>query len=202
MKSRSLKRLALLVALTLAPLAAAPPAFATASPERAAQLTSDSGSSPQTSAALTPHRLAELGRTLHNGSAPRDSVATAYGQRVTYHVSPGVNISFTYDSSGSPVVVPAAHHAIDTSLVSVGSYPFPYISLDSAEQATGATAAAGGLAATICAALGPETGGVGCIAAGGIGVTIVAIVAAHGVCPDNQNYRIYILSLEGQCRND
>ncbi|CAQ01215.1 hypothetical protein (doubtful CDS) [Clavibacter sepedonicus] len=30
----------------------------------------------------------------------------------------------------------------------------------------------------------------------------MAIVAAHGVCPNNQNYRIYILSLEGQCRND
>jgi hypothetical protein len=202
MRSRSLKRLALLVALTLAPLAATPPAFAAGPPGNDPQVLSDSRPAPPTSAALTPHRLAELGRALQHGPAPRDSVATAHGERVTYHVSHGVDIAFTYDSSGSAVVVPAAHDAIDTSLVSVGSDPFPYVSLDSTEQATGATAAAGGLAATICAALGPETGGVGCVAAGGLGVTIVAIVAAHGVCPDNQNYRIYIISLEGQCRND
>ncbi|PPF25093.1 hypothetical protein C5C31_04675 [Rathayibacter rathayi] len=82
--------------------------------------------------------------------------------------------------------------------MSTGADPFPYIDLDSSEQ--GAGAAAGGLAAAICAALGPESGGVGCGVAGGIGVTIASIVAAHGRCPDGRDFRIYPVTLEDQCR--
>ncbi|MFC3295360.1 hypothetical protein [Clavibacter michiganensis] len=111
-------------------------------------------------------------------------------------------MSFTYDSAGEVITETGTKRALEASSVAFGSDPFPYISLDSTEQAAGATAAAGSLAGAICLALGPESGGAACLAGAGLGFTIVAIAVAHGVCPNNQNYRIYILSLEGQCRND
>ncbi|AZZ49042.1 hypothetical protein C5E02_07165 [Rathayibacter rathayi] len=108
-----------------------------------------------------------------------------------------------YDTAGRPLM-PGDQGGRDVSntqtKMSTGADPFPYIDLDSSEQAAGAGAAAGGLAAAICAALGPESGGMGCVVAGGIGVTIASIVAAHGVCPDSQDFRIYLLTLEDQCR--
>ncbi|WP_146076682.1 hypothetical protein [Rathayibacter tritici] len=87
-----------------------------------------------------------------------------------------------------------------TSVAEGSRVAFHFRGGDSSEQAAGAGAAAGGLAAAICAALGPESGGVGCVVAGGIGVTIASIAAAHGVCPDGQDFRIYLLTLEDQCR--
>ncbi|MHC2185135.1 hypothetical protein ACVLV4_000765 [Rathayibacter agropyri] len=181
-------------------IGAASPASAATSVRVGAALLSPAEVPP--AGALTREQVAQLVEELKSGPAPRSVTQVADGSRVAYHVRGG-DVVVTYDSAGHPLLPgdPVGHDAsIVQSKVSTGADPFPYLDLDSAEQAAGAGAAAGSVAAATCAALGPESGGVGCAVAGGIGLTIVSIMAAHGVCPGGQNFRIYLLTLEDQCR--
>lgn len=151
---------------------------------------------------VTAEQMSQIAVGLRAGTAPRETEITATEERVNYDLGNGVHMGFTYDSAGKPIVTQSAPSSGITPRVSAGADPFPYVSLDSTEQAAGGTAGAAVLAGLICAALGAETAGIGCLAAGGIGVIIVAIVIAHGVCPNNQNMRIYTITNDVQCRND
>lgn len=146
--------------------------------------------------------MSQIAVGLRTGTAPRETEITAAGESVAYDLGSGFHMGFTYDSAGNPIVTQGAPSSGITPRVGVGADPFPYVSLDSTEQAAGGSAGAAVLAGLICAALGAETAGIGCLVAGGIGVVIVAIVIAHGVCPNNQNMRIYTITKAVQCRND
>ncbi len=144
-------------------------------------------------------RIERAGIELRESAVPRDAVSTAFGQRVTYRIGDGVTITYTYSPGGAPVVGAPTQEELGSSLVRAGADPFPYVSLDPSEQAAGA---AGTLGLLICAALGPESGGLGCAVGVGVGATIVAVATAHGVCTRNRNMRIYLPTLEVQCRRD
>ncbi|ALV47824.1 hypothetical protein MB46_19290 (plasmid) [Arthrobacter alpinus] len=150
----------------------------------------------------TAEQISQIAVGLRTGNAPRETEITATGERVDYDLGSGFHMGFTYDSAGNPIVAQSAPSSVIAPRVGAGADPFPYVSLDSTEQAAGGTAGAAVLAGLICAALGAETAGIGCLVAGGIGVVIVAIVIAHGVCPNNQNMRIYTITKDVQCRND
>ncbi|QHC56661.1 hypothetical protein [Rathayibacter tanaceti] len=79
-------------------------------------------------------------------------------------------------------------------LISGGADPWPYIQLTEAEQQAMVTGASASLIASVCALLGPETGGVGCGAGAAVIAMIVGIVVANGVCPDGREMRIYPLA--------
>ncbi len=147
-------------------------------------------------------RIERAGIELRESAVPRDAVSTAFGQRVTYRIGDGVTITYTYSPGGAPVVGAPTQEELGSSLVRAGADPFPYVSLDPSEQAAGAAGAAGTLGLLICAALGPEIGGLGCAVGVGVGATIVAVATAHDVCTRNRNMRIYLPTLEVQCRRD
>jgi hypothetical protein len=198
-------RVAAVAVLAMTTLAVAPSVSAAPRPREAnliMQPTDDALHATSARPTLSARQLAELGDDLKSGPAKRDIASTSSGQRVTYRISDHVDISFSYDTHGQTVVSPPMQIDPGSSLVAIGADPFPYVSLDSTEQATGAAGAAGTLAFAICAALGPESGGIGCGVGFGIGATIVSIVTSHGLCSRNRNMRIYLPSLEVQCRND
>lgn len=144
-------------------------------------------------------RIERAGIALRESAVPRDAVTSAFGQRVTYRIGDGATITYTYSPGGAPVVGVPTQEELGRSLARAGADPFPYVSRDPSEQAAGA---AGTLGLLICAALGPESGGLGCAVGVGIGATIVAVATAHGICTRNRDVRIYLPTLEVQCRRD
>ncbi|QRZ60777.1 hypothetical protein [Rothia sp. ZJ932] len=127
---------------------------------------------------------------LKAGQAERDIKKLDTGDVVTYHLEKGIDITFSYDNDGNPII------PLDSSFVapavSVGIDRMPYVELDPAEQGAAAAGLAGTLGGVICAALAVESAGVGCIAAAGIAAMVIAVATAHGVCPDEGKLRIYI----------
>lgn len=131
-----------------------------------------------------------LAKGLKAGQAERDIKKLDTGEAITYHLEKGIDITFSYDNDGKPII------PLDSSFVapavSVGIDRMPYVELDPAEQGAAAAGLAGTLGGVICAALGAETAGIGCIAAAGIAAMVIAVATAHGVCPDEGKLRIYI----------
>ncbi|MFZ4840941.1 hypothetical protein [Mycetocola saprophilus] len=197
-RRRGAKLAAVLVALIAF---AGSPAIANATSPHASPENEQTGSVAKTSSALSQDQVVTLGTSLKAGNSRREVRQTSFGEQTTFLFDSGLRIGFTYDLSGQPIVLPKNHPDMEAR-VEAGADPFPYVSFDSAEQAAGAAGSVGVLVGAVCASLGPETAGVGCVVAGGIGATIVGILTAHGVCDHEQNYRIYVLTLEGQCRND
>jgi hypothetical protein len=171
------------------------PAQAATKPAPATTNTTNSGQD------LTPEMLSTLGITLKASKLPRVSTETIYGEMLSFTLQNDVKISFTYDASGNPIVSPEAASGGIQPRVSVGADPFPYVSLDNAEQ-TAALVGSVGVATAICAVVGPETWGAGCVIGGAVVGAIFAVVAAHGVCPAGQNMRIYTITHYAQCRTD
>lgn len=94
----------------------------------------------------------------------------------------------------SPRPGEASNSSWTVSLVSGGADPWPYVQLTGAEQQAMMTGASGSLLASVCALLGPETGGVGCGAGAAVIAMIVGIIVANGVCSGGREMRIYPLA--------
>ncbi|WP_431030789.1 hypothetical protein [Plantibacter sp. RU18] len=93
-------------------------------------------------------------------------------------------------ASGVTITYPSATGA----RVSGGADPWPYVQLTGAEQQAMVTGASATLVAAICALLGPETAGIGCGVGAAVIGTIVGIIVANGVCPNDKEMRIYPLA--------
>lgn len=139
-------------------------------------------------------RLTTLAATLRSSTIARDVDATVSGQTLTFHISSGVTMTFSYGPTGSPIVGSSLKPGVGS-----GADPWPYITLDTSEQAALATGAGATVIALICLAIGPESVGIGCIVAGGIGSIIIGIAYAHGICPHGRTERIYIFALSATC---
>lgn len=140
--------------------------------------------------------MAETAAQLKVSSTPRDTVATPTGEASTFHLGKGVDITFNYAAA-----TPPSGTQLVTPMVGSGADPWPYITLDSAEQSAVATGAGATIVALICAAVVVETAGTGCIVAGGIGAVIIGVAYAHGICSNGKNERIYVLALSASCVN-
>ncbi|CAQ01211.1 hypothetical protein CMS1097 [Clavibacter sepedonicus] len=207
MKKQLLTQVAAVAVLAMSSFAVTPSVYAEPSASRTpskVQASMSHSNSAQTTHASILRDSAErreLASDLTRGPADRTTATTPYGQRVTYHLSGHALISFTYTPNGDALVDPGSEGGPGESLVGVGADPFPYISLDSSEQAAGAVGAARTIALAVCAAVGPETAGVGCGIGAGLGATVIGILTAHGICPGGQNLRIYLATLAAQCRH-
>lgn len=134
-----------------------------------------------------------LGEALKSSSASRSAQAVSAGKQVTYTFKNGMKMTFVYDQAGNVVTGEGSATGIQP-LVSAGFDPSPYVQLDPSEQGAGAAGLAGTIGTVICAALAVETVGIGCLAAAGLAVTVVAVAANHGVCPNGQDLRIHVTS--------
>ncbi|QOD08292.1 hypothetical protein [Rathayibacter toxicus] len=145
------------------------------------------------------NNLAIIATALKMGDDPRDTLVSDAQEKITYHLQNNINITFTYDKRGK-VLLP--QEGTLTPQVNTGMDPFPYISFDHEEQGPAISGYAGIVVTAICASSGFETAGFGCAVAGAVALAVVGVAAAHGICPGNQNLRVYPISMEGQCRND
>lgn len=135
--------------------------------------------------------IATIAEGLRAGDAPRTTAQVGAGEKVTYLLQDGSKLTFYYNQDGSLAQASPVPPNM-TVLVSGGLDPVPYVDLDPGEQGAAASGVAGTLGAAICAALGPETAGVGCAVAGGVAATIIAVAASHGVCPDSRVLRVHL----------
>lgn len=140
-----------------------------------------------------------LGEALKSSSASRSVQTVSAGKQVTYTFKNGMKMTFVYDQAGNVVTGEESGTGIQP-LVSAGFDPHGYIQLDPSEQGVGTAGLAGTIGTVICAALAVETVGLGCLAAAGLAATVVAVAAAHGVCPHGQDLRIHVTgSNSAQC---
>ncbi|PPI56168.1 3'-5' exonuclease [Rathayibacter toxicus] len=134
--------------------------------------------------APTREELVKLPEGLQRGSAPRSAKNFAEGSQVAYHLPGATKFYERVEIKDALASVIAVANPADV-LALRRIMNTPKRGIGPATQAQVQSFA--------------ESGGLGCVVAGGIGVTIVSILAAHGVCPNNETFRVYILNLEDQC---
>lgn len=142
-----------------------------------------------------------IGDGLIKSDVSRNVEKTSQGQKITFYLKDNINITLFYDESGN-LIIPKNSETINSGItpyVSAGADPWPYIDLDSTEQAAAAAGTAGTLSSMLCEAVTaiPTVGlsTKACLAAGGFAATAVAVATAHGMCPNEQTLRLYVLPL-------